>query len=106
VITEARPARSCLTSMLCSLSSVLVGLMQISTITSSSRALNPGGLKVSESFRIGVSQLRSYQSESSPLLNEIQLFMQAQRTRSRRGCSGIPRQRRDHFHRYPTYRSG
>src|SRR5258705_3853043 len=55
----------------------LVGLMQISTITSSSRALNPGGLKVSEASYRSLAIGASYQSESSPLLNEIQLFLQA-----------------------------
>jgi serine protease AprX len=53
------------------------GLMQVSTVNSSSRSLNSDGRNAREasnrSFAIGA----SYQTENSPLLSEIQLFLQA-----------------------------
>ena len=55
----------------------LVGLTQVSTIISSSRSLNPDGLKASEASTRNVAIGGSYQSDSSPLLNEMnRLFVQ------------------------------
>ena len=55
----------------------LVGLMQVSTINSSSRSLNPDDSKVSEASHRSLTIGASYHNESSPLLSEIQLFLQA-----------------------------
>src|SRR5258706_5508483 len=55
----------------------LVGLMQVSTINSSSRSLNPDGRKAREASDRNLAIGASYQGESSPLLSKIQLLLQA-----------------------------
>ena len=55
----------------------LVGLMQVSTINSSSRSLNPDGRKSREASNRSLAIGASYQTENSPLLSEIQLLLQA-----------------------------
>jgi serine protease AprX len=55
----------------------LVGLMQVSTINSSSRSLNPDRLKSRDASNGSLPIGASYQTENSPLLSKIQLFLQS-----------------------------
>jgi serine protease AprX len=51
--------------------------MQVSTITSSSRSLNPDGRIAGEASNRSLAIGASYQTESLPLFNQIQLLLQA-----------------------------